>query len=181
MNGLLPSVKKAFSKAKGILTLVPLKKLMKSMPDLKGSRIYSTFDMRSAYYHMVLSEKARLKMAFVSSYGKWEFKRCLFGLASSSCLFSKINKVLSGFNFAFGYLDVILIFSPDMATHLQHLRYLFDRLRAADLKLKEIKCNFLKTHIQYLGHIVSGEGIMTFTRKTFQYQKDASTLDPKGN
>ena len=53
--------------------------------------------------------------------------------------------------FTFGYLDDILVFSPDMESHLEHLRLLFERLRSADLKLKEVKCNFLKKHIQYLG------------------------------
>ena len=76
-----------------------------------------------------------------------------------------ISEVLSGFNFSFGYLDDILVFNPDMVTHLQHLRCLFDRSRADDLKLKEIKCNFMKKHIQYLRHIVSGEGIMPLLEK----------------
>ena len=52
-----------------------------------------------------------------------------------------------------------------METHLQHLRKLFIKLREADLKLKEIKCNFLKKHIQYLGHIVSGKGITPMPEK----------------
>ena len=81
VNSLLPPVKKAFSKAKGVLTLVPLPKIYEISAQHKGSRIYSTFDMRSGYYHMVLSKEARPKTAFVSSYGKWEFKRCPFGLA----------------------------------------------------------------------------------------------------
>ena len=51
-----------------------------------------------------------------------------------------------------------------METHLKHLGTLFKRLRSADLKLKEIKCNFLKKHIQYLGHIISGEGITPYLR-----------------
>ena len=67
-----------------------------------------------------------------------------------------------------------------MVTHLEHLRCLFDKLRAADLKLKEIKCNFLKKHIQYLGYIVSREGITPLPEKTFQYQKNASAQIPKG-
>ena len=131
--------------------------------------MYSTFDMRSGYYHMVLSEKARPKTAFVSSYGKWKFKRCPFGLAQALAYFQRlINEILSGFTFAFGYLDDILVFSPDMTTHLQHLRCLFDRLRAADLKLKEIKCYFLKKkHIQYL---VSGEGITPLLEKLLSIQ-----------
>ena len=118
---------------------------------LKGSKIYSTFDMRSGYYHMVLSEKSRQKMAFVSSYGKWKFKRCPFGLVQAPAYFQRlVNEVLSGFTFAFGHLDDILVLSPDMKSHLEHLRLLFERPRATDLKLKEVKCNFLKRHIQCL-------------------------------
>ena len=152
-------MKKALSKAKGILTLVPLLKIDEIYARLKGSNIYSTFDMRSGYYHMVLSEKARPKSAFVSSFGKWEFKRCLFGLAQAPAYFQKlVNEVLSGLTFAFGYLDDILVYSPDMETHLEHLRELFMRLREADLKLKEVTCNFLKKHIQYLVHTILGKG-----------------------
>ena len=170
VNSLLPPVKKAFSKSKGILTLVLLPKIDEIYAQLEGSRIYSTFDMRSGYYHIVLSEKARPKMAFVSSYGKWEFKRCPFGLAQAPAYSQRLtNKDLSEFNFAFGYLDDILVFSPDMVTHLQHLRCLFDRLRAADLKLKEIKCNFLKkkTYTMPQTYCVRRR-YNTFTRKTFQ-------------
>ena len=75
VNSLLPPMKKAFSKAKGVLTLVPLPKIDEIYARLKVSKIYFTFDRRSGYYHMVLSEKSRLKTAFVSSYGKWELKR----------------------------------------------------------------------------------------------------------
>ena len=70
VNSLLPTVKKAFSKAKGVLTLVPLPKIDEIYARLKGSGIYSTFDMRRGYYHMALSERARPKTAFVSAYDK---------------------------------------------------------------------------------------------------------------
>ena len=166
LNSLLPPVKKAYSKAKGILTLVPLPKIDEIYARLKGSNIYSTFDMRSGYYHMVLSEKSRPKSAFVSSFGKWEFKRCPFGLAQAPAYFQRlVNEVLSGLTFAFGYLDDILVYSPDMETHLEHLRKLFMRLREANLKLKEVKCNFLKKHIQYLGHIILGKGLTPVPEK----------------
>ena len=180
INSLLPPVKKAFSKAKGILTLVPLPKIDEIYAHLKDSKIYSTFDMHSGYYHMVLSEKSRPKSAFVSAYGKWEFKRCPFGLAQAPTYFQRlVNEVLSGLTFAFGYLDDILVFSPDMETHLKHLRILFERLRSADLKLKEVKCNFLKKHIQYLGHIISGEGIAPIPEKLESIQKMLPPRNPK--
>ena len=103
---------------------------------------------------------------FISSFGKWEFKRCPFGLAQAPAYFQRlVNEVLLGLTFAFGYLDDILVYSPDMETHLEHLRKLFMKLREADLKLKEVKCNFLKKHIQYLGHIISGNGITPMPEK----------------
>ena len=180
INSLLPPVKKAFSKAKGITTLVPLPKIDEIYARLKDSKIYFTFDMRSGYYHMVLSEESRPKSAFVSAYGKWEFKRCPFGLAQAPTYFQRlVNEVLSGLTFAFGYLDDILIFSPDMETHLKHLRVLFERLRSADLKLKEVKCNFLKKHIQYLGHIISDKGIAPVQEKLESIQNMLPPRNPK--
>ena len=177
INSLLPPAKKAFSKAKGVLTLVPLPKIDEIYAQLKGSKIYSTFDMRSGYYHMVLSEESRPKSAFVSSFGKWEFKRCPFGLAQAPAYFQRlVNEVLSGLTFAFGYLDDILVFSPDMESHL---RILFERLQSTDLKLKEVKCNFLKRHIQYLEHIVSEEGITPLPEKLDSIQKMLPPKTPK--
>ena len=106
--------------------------------------------------------------------------KCPFGLAQAPAYFQRlVNEVLSGLTFTFGYLDDILIFSPDMETHLKHLRILFKRLRSADLKLKEIKCNFLKKHIQYLGHIISGEGIAPVPEKLESIQTMLPPRNPK--
>ena len=162
LNQLMPKVDKAHSKAKGILTLVPLPKIDEIYAKLESSTIYSTFDMRSGYYHLELSPESQPKSAFVvggPKGGKWEFKRCPFGLTQAPAYFQMlVNKVLEGLNFAFGYLDNILVFSRDIEQHLQHVRILFERLREADLKLTKRKCNFLKAHVQYLGHYISGGG-----------------------
>ena len=73
---------------------------------------------------MVLSEESRPMTALVSSYGEWEFKRCPFGLAQAPTYFQRlVNEVLSGLTFALGYLDDILVLSPDMKSHLKHLRH----------------------------------------------------------
>ena len=75
--------------------------------------------MQSGYYHMVLSEESGPKTAFVSSFGKWEFKRCQFGLAQAPAYFQRlVNKFLSGLAFSFGYLDDILVFSSNMESYL---------------------------------------------------------------
>ncbi len=62
-------------------------------------------------------------------------------------------------NFTFTYLDDVLIFSKDVDTHLGHLRQVFEQFRQADLHLKKVKCDFFKRELQYLGHILSPDGI----------------------
>ena len=148
INSLLPEVQKAYSKAKGVLTLVPLPQIDHIYARLRGSQIFSTFDLRSGYHYMELSPEIRAKSAFVTPLDKFEFTRCPFGLSQAPAYFQRlINKVIKGLPFAFGYLDDVLIHSPDIETHLQHIRILFQRLREADLKLKDSKCNYFKTHV----------------------------------
>ena len=183
LNSLLPPVNKAHSKAKGILSLVPLPKIDEIYAQLKGSKVYSAIDMRSGYFHLGLSDEAKPKTAFVPGgpHGaKYEFNRCPFGLSQAPAYFQRlVHEVLKGITFAFGYLDDILIFSSDNKTHLKHLEVVFQRLREADLKLKASKCNFFKKHIQYLGHLVSGEGIEPLPEKLEAVRKMPPPTTPK--
>ena len=76
LNSLLLHVDKAHSKAKGILTLVPIPKIDEIYAKFEGSMIYSTFDMRSGYYHLELTPESQSKSAFVVGGprgSKWEF------------------------------------------------------------------------------------------------------------
>ena len=75
---------------------------------------------------MELLKRARPKSAFVTPTDKYEFTCCPFGLTQAPAYFQwLINKALTGLDFAFGYLDDILIHSPDVPTHLVHMRQLF--------------------------------------------------------
>ena len=135
--------------------------------------------MRSGYYHLELTTESQPKSAFVvggPKGGKWEFKRCPFGLTQAPAYFQAlVNQVLEGFNFAFGYLDDILIFSPDMEQHLEHVRALFEHLRAADLKLTKRKCSFLKAHVTIFGSLHIGSRLGTRAREIRGISEDAST------
>ena len=147
---------------------------------LRGSTIFSALDMTSGYHHMELSEEAKPKSAFVTPVDKYEFNRCPFGLTQAPAYFQRlVNKVLIGLPFVFGYLDDVLIFSPDIKTHLKHIRQVFERLRKADLRLKKEKCNFLKAHIQYLGHLISGDGIEPVPEKLESIEKMPAPTTPK--
>ena len=67
--------------------------------------------------------------------------------------------------FAMAYLDDIIIFSKNEADHIKHIETIFQKLKAAGLKLKESKCDFLKREIHYLGHLISVDGIQLLPEK----------------
>ena len=98
--------------------------------------------------------------------GKYKFNRVPFGLAQAPVHFQKfINEVLADCNFTMRYLDDIIIFSKTEKEHLEHLEIIFNRLHEAGLKLKLQKCSFFNKHIQYLGHLISDEGIQPLPEK----------------
>ena len=174
----MPEVQKAHSKAKGVLTLVPLPQMDHIYARLRGSQIFSTFDLRSGYHHMELSPEARAKSAFVTPLDKFEFTRCPFGLSQAPAYFQRLmNQVIKGLLFAFVYLNDVLIHSLDIETHLKYIRILFQRLRKADFK--DSKCNYFKTHVQYLEHLVSGKGIKPLPEKLESVKKMPAPTTPK--
>ena len=162
LNKQLPEVKN-MSGGKGCISLVPLREIDELYTKLQGYKVFSTLDLRSGYYHIGLSDSAKPKTAFVvSGMGKFEFNRVPFGLAQMPAYFQRlINEVLTDCNFAMRYLDDIIIFSKTEEEHLQHLENIFERLRKAGLQ----KCSFFKKHIQYLGHLISDEGIQPLPEK----------------
>ena len=148
---------------------------------MQGYKVFFTIDLRAGYYHIGLSESAKPKTAFViSNVGKYQFNRVPFGLAQATAYFMKlINIVLTGIDFAMGYLDDIIIFSKTEEEHLEHLRIIFERLRQAGLKLKMSKCDFFKKHTQYLGHLISDEGIHPLPEKLESIWKMSVPTNPK--
>ena len=166
LNKQLPEVKN-MSGGKGCISLVPLPKIDELYAKLQGYKVFSTLDLCSGYYHIGLSDSAMPKTAFVvSGMGKFEFNIVPFGLSQAPAYFQRlINEVLTDCNFAMGYLDDIIIFSKTEEEHLQHLEEIFECLRKAGLKLKLQKCSFMKKHIQYLGHLISDEGIQPVPEK----------------
>ena len=147
-------------KSKGCLSLIPLPKIDEMYAKLKGAKFFMTIDLRSGYYHIALGRDSRAKTAFVTPFGKYEFLQVPFGLAQAPAFFQHLmNKVLDNCSFAMTYLDDIIIFSNSEEEHLAHIKEIFRRLEAADLKMKRSKCDFFKKHIHYLGHLISADGI----------------------
>ena len=121
------------------------------------------------------------KTAFVTPFGKWEFNMVPFGptqaLAYFQALISEVLKGLSHFTIA--YLDDIIILSKTEEEHLQHLEIIFQRLREAGLKLKWFKCSFMKLHIEYLGHLISENGVKPMLDKLSTIKEMPAPRSPK--
>ena len=169
LNAQMPFVKSADLHSKGAVTLIPLPKIDELFARLNSAKVFSTIDIRQGYHHIALSEDAIPKTAFSFSTGeKWEFLKVPFGLSQAPAYFmALITKVLAGCEtFALGYMDDILIFSSDEEAHLDHIEAIFHHLQDAKLKLKLSKCNFLKKHLHYLGHLVLADGLLPTVEKT---------------
>ena len=81
--------------------------------------------------------------------------------------------------FVMAYLDDIIIFSKNEAEHLKHIEIIFQKLKAAGLKLKETKCNFFKREIHYLGHLISVDRIQPLPEKLESIQNMPKPRSPK--
>ena len=180
INKLQPEVTKADGGI-GCISLIPLPKIEELYAKLKGYKVFSSLDLRSGYYHIGLKDSAKPKSAFIlSSLGKYQFNRVPFRLAQAPAYFQKlINDILKGCNFAMGYLDDIIIYSRSEKEHLEHLEEIFTRLKTAGLKLKLEKCCFFKKHIQYLGHLISADGIQPLPEKLESIAKMPALRNPK--
>jgi hypothetical protein len=79
-----------------------------------------------------------------------------------------MNSILEPYlrKFVMVFIDDILIYSADLTQHLEHLRLVFSTLRAHQFYLKRKKCVFAKSELQYLGHIISKDGVSTDPAKT---------------
>ena len=72
-----------------------------------------------------------------------------------------VEKVLVGLTWKFcvPYLDDFIIFSSTSEEHLERLRLVFERFRSHNLRINLDKCDFFRMKIQFLGHIVSKDGL----------------------
>ena len=153
-------------RTKGQISIHPVPKIDEMYAKLKGTKVCSTIDLRSGYHHIALGKNSRAKNAFVMPFGKYKFLMVPFGLAQAPAYFQLLmNKVLKELKFTMMYLDDIIIFSQDEVQHLEHLEIVFSCLQEAGLKMKHSKCNFFKSEIYYLGHLILPEGISPLPNK----------------
>ena len=99
------------------------------------------------------------KTAFTTPSGLFEFKVMPFVLCNVPATFQQlVDMVLAGMQWK-SCLDDVIIVGKTFQDNLRNLREVFQRLRDAGLKLKPTKCDFCSLQIEFLGHIVSKDGV----------------------
>lgn len=140
----------------------PLPNIEEVIESLAGAKYFSHLDLSQGYYQCELKKEDRPITAFSTNRGQYQMTRLPMGLKVSPSTFSRLMTVaMSGLNMeiCLVYLDDIIIFGKTLEEHNKNLSVVFERLRETNLKLNPQKCNFLKTELLYLGHLVSAEGV----------------------
>ncbi|UYV60648.1 hypothetical protein LAZ67_1001758 [Cordylochernes scorpioides] len=118
----------------------PVPKIMDFASHLYGKKIFSTINLVRAYHHVPVESRDIPKTAVTTRFGLFEFPRMFFGLCNAAQTFQRlINKVLQGLDFAYAYIDDVLI--------------------ASDSENQHTKCTFGQTSVKFLGFIITNAGI----------------------
>lgn len=140
----------------------PLPNINEMVGMLYGACVFSTFDLRSAYHQIKLTDDSRSYTSFITPHGLFQFMRMPFGLASAASVFQRAmyHIVKDVVQFVKCFQDDILIFSKNVEEHILHVKEVCSRLRKSGLTLKASKCKFFQKSVEYLGHTLSGEGVI---------------------
>ena len=147
--------------------MFPLPRIDDLLDQLGKSQFFSTLDLASGYWQIKVEDESREKTAFITNQGLYEFRVMPFGLTNAPAVFQRLmQQVLSGLNpvegpdFVAVYLDDVLVFSETLDDHLMHLRLVLERIGQAGLKLKPTKCHLVRQEVEYLGHIITPNGLL---------------------
>ena len=132
------------------------------LDSLYGKSMFCVLDLCSGYYQIPLEKSSRHKTSFNTRFGSFQWTRLPMGLCTAPATFSRaIQLVMRGLTWeeVIVYLDDIIVLGTDFEDTLVALRKVFTRFREHSLKLKPRKCHFFREKVEFLGKMVSGDGV----------------------
>ncbi|MCO5610779.1 hypothetical protein L7F22_065020 [Adiantum nelumboides] len=128
---------------------------------LQGSTYFSRIDLKSGYHQIRIVDEDIVKTAFRTSFGLYEYLVMPFGLTNAPATFNRMMERIfrPHRNFTGVFFDDVIIYSKTIEEHKEHLKVIFQALRDNKLYVNQKKSEFFLQEIQYLGHIISKNGI----------------------
>ena len=140
----------------------PLPRIDDLLDHLKAAKVFSVLDMKSGFSQVALKKSDAHKSAFVCTEGIFEHLRLSQGLATAPSCFQRLLETIFADLIAEGvlvYIDDIIIYTETEEQHEALLKKVLERLAFAQLSLRPDKCKFFRDRVNYLGHLVTAEGI----------------------
>ena len=145
----------------------PLPTVDDTLAQLTGAKIFSSLDANSGFWQVPLEKSSRLLTTFLTPYGRYCFNKMPFGICSAPEHFQRqMEKILKGLQGVLCHMDDVMIFGRTKEEHDARLETALRRIEAAGVTLNPNKCQFGKTEIKFLGHLISENGIQPDPDKT---------------
>ena len=155
----------------------PLPLIKETLERVCKAKIFSKINIIAAFNKLRIKEGEEWKTAFRTRYGLYKYLVMPFGLANGPSSFQNyINNVLHGMLdvFCTAYIDNILIYSntkKEHGEHGEHVRKILGALRGAGLQADIDKCEFHVTEVNYLGLMITSNGIRMDPHKVSAVQQ----------
>ena len=154
------------------------------LPKLAGVKVFSTVDIKHAFWHLRLSDSSSRLTTFETPYGRYRWLRLPFGISPAPEIWqSRVHAAISGLKGVFCIADDILVTGSGdtvaMATrdHDANLIALLDRCRAQGLKLNKEKFQLNRSAITFMGHELTHEGLRPDSKKISAIQQMPNPKD----
>ena len=145
---------------------IPLPNIEDLFDQMTGSKIFTTIDLASGYHQMLVVPSSKKYTAFRTHKELLQWVVAPMGMAGMPGTWSRLMRLLfDNCKNVVVYMDDLCIFSKSMTEHEADLRRVFEILRTNTLYARKIKCEFAKKSVKFLGHEISGEGLLVDSTK----------------